>query len=47
MLLSHFSLDVDTRIEPYGFTVSDFKDKANPMAHEIKKTGIRVVQDLL
>ena len=43
MLLSHFSLDVDTRIEPYGFTVSDFKDNANPMAHEIRKTGIRVV----
>lgn len=43
MLLSHFSLDVDTRIEPYGFTVNDFKDNANPMAHEIRKTGIKVV----
>lgn len=34
---------VDTRIEPYGFTVKSFKEKANPMACEIRKNGIRVV----
>jgi len=36
-------MDVDTRIEPHGFSPEDFKDYWNPMAHEIKKTGIRVV----
>ena len=36
-------MGVDTRIEPHGFSPEDFKDYWNPMAHEIKKTGIRVV----
>lgn len=35
-------MGVDTRIEPHGFSPEDFKDYWNPMAHEIKKTGIRV-----
>lgn len=35
-------LDVDTRIEPHGFTPKDFADDANPMAHEIRRTGIRI-----
>lgn len=35
-------LDVDTRIEPHGFTVKNFANDADPMAHEIRKTGIRV-----
>jgi predicted nucleotidyltransferase len=34
---------IDTRIEPHGFTTKEFKDKHNPMAYEIKKTGVRVV----
>jgi len=34
--------DVDTRIEPHGFSPEDFNDYWNPMAHEIKKTGIRI-----
>ena len=36
-------MDVDTRIEPHGFSPEDFKDYWNPMAHEIKKTVIRVI----
>lgn len=43
MLLSHLSLDIDTRIEPHGFTVKDFQNECDPMVYEIKKTGIRVV----
>lgn len=35
-------LDVDTRIEPHGFTVKNFANDADPMAYEIRKTGIRV-----
>lgn len=35
-------MGIDTRIEPHGFSPEDFKDYWNPMAHEIKKTGIRV-----
>ena len=35
-------MDVDTRIEPHGFSPKDFKDYWNPMAHEIKKTGVRI-----
>lgn len=34
--------EVDSRIEPYGFTPEGFADYWNPMAHEVKKTGIRV-----
>ena len=34
---------VDYRIEPYGFTPEDFRDKSDPMVNEIKKTGIRIV----
>lgn len=43
VLLSHISLDIDSRIEPCGFTVKEFKDNSDPMVYEIKKTGIRVV----
>lgn len=35
-------MGVDTRIEPHGFTPEDFADYWNPMAHEIKKTGIKI-----
>lgn len=36
-------LNVDLRIEPHGFTVKEFKNDINPMAYEIRKTGIRVL----
>ncbi|TAN33236.1 nucleotidyltransferase domain-containing protein [Patescibacteria group bacterium] len=35
-------LEVDSRIEPHGFSVKDFKDDANPVAYEIRKTGVKV-----
>jgi len=35
--------DVDSRIEPHGFSPKDFKEGWMPMVHEIKKTGIRIV----
>lgn len=38
-----FREGIDDRIEPHGFSPEDFKDYWNPMAHEIKKTGIRIV----
>ena len=38
-----FREGIDDRIEPHGFSPKDFKDYWNPMAHEIKKTGIRIV----
>ncbi len=42
-LLWNIRMDVDTRIEPHGFTVKDFQDSSDPMVSEIKKTGIRTV----
>ena len=42
-LLWKLRRDIDLRIEPHGFTPEEFNDPCNPMAHEIKKTGIRVV----
>lgn len=41
-LLWNVRLGVDTRIEPHGFTVEEFANNADPMAYEIKKTGIRI-----
>lgn len=41
-LLWRIRREVDTRIEPHGFTVTDFQDNSNPLVHEIKKTGIRI-----
>lgn len=43
VLLWDLRLGVDTRIEPHGFTVKDFANDANPMAYEIRHTGVRVV----
>lgn len=34
--------NIDNRIEPHGFSPKDFKDYWNPMAHEVKKTGIKI-----
>ena len=40
--IAKISLDIDTRIEPHGFTPEDFKENADPMVSEIKKTGIKI-----
>lgn len=42
-LLYRMRLDVDTRLEPHGFTIKEFMDNSNPMSYEIRKTGIRIV----
>ena len=42
-ILWKYTIDIDSRIEPIGFTVEDFKNACDPMVAEIKKTGIRVV----
>jgi len=42
-LLWHIRRDVDSMIEPHGFTVKDFEDINDPMVYEIRKTGIRIV----
>lgn len=41
-LLWHIRRDVDSMIEPHGFTVKDFQDDNDPMVCEIKKTGVRI-----
>ena len=38
-----FRKDIDYRIEPHGFTEKVFKNNADPLAYEIRKTGIRVI----
>ena len=42
-IIRNICLDVDTRLEPHTFTEKDFEDNADPLAYEIRKTGIRVV----
>ena len=42
LLLWRTRRDVDSRIEPIGFTVADFKNNYDPMVREIKKTGIKI-----
>ena len=41
-LLWDLRMDIDTAIEPHGFTVKDFEDINDPMVYEIKKTGIKI-----
>jgi len=41
-MLRNICMDVDIRIEPHGFTEEDFKDNSDPLAYEIRKTGIKV-----
>ena len=43
MRLWDFREEVDSRIEPHGFTKTDFKNLADPLVYEIRKTGIRVI----
>lgn len=42
-LLWQIRMEIDTRIEPHGFTTEDFSNPEDPMAYEIRKTGIKVV----
>ena len=42
LLLWEIRRKVDSRIEPIGFTVEDFKSNYDPMVAEIKKTGIKI-----
>lgn len=42
-LLWKLRRSIDLRIEPHGFTPQDWSNDVNPMAHEIKKTGVRIV----
>ena len=42
-ILWRYTIGVDSRIEPIGFTVKDFQDDSNPIVYEIKKTGIKIV----
>ena len=41
-LLWHLRMNVDTTIQPIGFTIKDFQDECDPMVYEIKKTGIKI-----
>ena len=41
-LLWHIRRNVNLMIEPYGFTVKDFQNRCDPIANEIKNTGIRI-----
>lgn len=34
--------DFDLRIEPHAFTSTDFSDRWNPLASEVKKYGIEI-----
>jgi len=42
LLLSRLSLKVNSRIEPHGYTATDFKTDKNPFVWKIKETGVRV-----
>lgn len=35
--------EIDSRIEPHGFTQEDFNNLADPLVYEIKKNGIRII----
>ena len=41
--LWRYAFNVDSRIEPIGFTLDDFKNNNNPIVYDIKTTGIKVV----
>lgn len=42
-VLSRTCLEVDSRLESHGFTKEDFENPADPLAYEIRKTGIKVI----
>ena len=35
--------NIDSRIQPIGFTNKDFQNTSDPMVYEIKKYGIRII----
>lgn len=41
--LWEYTMEVDSRIEPIGFTSDDFKKKYDPLVAEIERTGVRVI----
>lgn len=41
-LLWQIRMEVDNRIEPHGFTIKDFANNEDPMAYEIKRSGIKI-----
>ncbi len=41
-LLWKYTVDVDSRLEPIGFTKEDFADLGNPIVAEIRRHGIKV-----
>ena len=41
-LLRKLRRDVDLRIEPHGFTPEGWADATNPLAYEIRKTGLQI-----
>ena len=41
-LLWKYTIGVDSRLEPIGFTKEDFADLGNPMVAEIRKYGVKV-----
>ncbi len=41
-LLWKIGVEVDSRIEPHGFSPKDFEENWIPMVSEIKKTGIKI-----
>ena len=42
--LWEYTIEVDSKIEPIGFTMDDFnKNNYDPLICEIKKTGIKIV----
>ncbi len=42
-LLWKLRRDTDLQIEPHGFSPEGWKDESNPMAYEIRKTGVKVL----
>lgn len=42
-MLWKYTIDIDSRIEPIGFTNEEFKNKYDPIVKEIKEKGVRVV----
>jgi predicted nucleotidyltransferase len=41
-LLWHTCIEVDSMIEPIGFTPEEFNNAVDPMAHEVKTNGIKI-----
>ena len=42
-MLFSLTRDISLLIEPHPFSPQDFNDKFNPLAQEVKRTGIKVI----